>query len=80
MFCTCYILCSSCSWIYILSNGKHAGKVKLFRVNAEAEEQVTNEQRIKLIKGTINHADVNYNRFDISNYEIITKHGETVGI
>ena len=59
---------------YILDNGKQAGKVKGFRVNAETEEKMTNEQRIKLIKGAINHIDVNYNQFTIKNCEIITKH------
>ena len=59
---------------YILDNGKHAGKVKGFKVNAETEEKMTNEQRVKLIKGAINTVDINYNRFDIKNCEIITKH------
>ena len=59
---------------YILDNGKHAGKVKGFRVNAETEEKMTNEQRVKLIKVAINTVDINYNRFDIKNCEIITKH------
>ena len=40
---------------YILNNGKQAGKVKGFRVNAEAEQKMTNEERVKLIKGAINH-------------------------
>jgi hypothetical protein len=40
---------------YILNSGKHAGKVKGFRVNAETEDKMTNEQRIKLIKGAISH-------------------------
>jgi len=31
---------------YILDNGKQAGKVKGFKVNAETEEKMTNEQRI----------------------------------
>jgi hypothetical protein len=59
---------------YILNSGKHAGKVKGFRVNAETEEKMTNEQRIKLIKGAISHVDVNYNQFTIKNCQIITRH------
>ena len=47
---------------YILNNGKQAGKVKGFRVNAEAEQKMTNEKRVKLIKGAINHVDISYNR------------------
>ena len=38
---------------YILNNGKHAGKVKGFKVNAESEQKMTNEQRVKLIKGAL---------------------------
>ena len=34
---------------YILNNGKQAGKVKGFKVNAETEENMTNEKTIKLI-------------------------------
>ena len=59
---------------YILNNGKHTGKVKGFRVSAETEEKMTNEQRIKLIKGAIDHGDVIYDQFVIKNCEIITKH------
>ena len=59
---------------YILNNGKHAGKVEGFKVNAESEQKMTNEQRVKLIKGAVNNIDINYNRFDIKNCEIITKH------
>jgi len=59
---------------YIQNNGKHVGKVKGFKVNAETEEKMTNEQRVKLIKGAINTVDINYNRFDIKNREIFTKH------
>ena len=58
---------------YILNNGKQAGKVKGFRVNAEAERKMTNEERVKLIKGAINHVDISYNRFDIMHCEIVTK-------
>lgn len=58
---------------YLLNNGKQAGKVKGFRVNAEAEEKMANEERVKLIKGAINHVDINYNRFDIMHCEIVTK-------
>ena len=57
---------------YILNNGKQAGKVKGFRVNAESEQKLTNEQRVKLIKGAINHVDVKYNLFNIKNCEIVT--------
>ena len=35
---------------------------------------MTNEQRENLIKGAINTIDINYNRFDIKNCEITTKH------
>ena len=58
---------------YILSDGKQAGKVKGFKATGEAEEKMTNEQRMKLIKGAIDPVDVNYRRFDIKNCEIITK-------
>ena len=58
---------------YILNNGKQAGKVKGFRVSAETENKMTNEQRIQLIKGAIDHVDINYNQFMIKNCEIITK-------
>jgi hypothetical protein len=58
---------------YILDNGKHAGKVKGFRVTAETENKMTNEQRIQLIKGAINHVDINYSQFMIKNCEITTK-------
>jgi hypothetical protein len=44
---------------YILNTGKYARKVKRFRVSAETEEKIINEQTIKLIKGTINSIDVN---------------------
>ena len=50
---------------YILSNGKQVGKVKGFRVNAETEEKMTNEQRINLIKGAFNHVAINYDQFII---------------
>jgi hypothetical protein len=46
---------------YILNTGKHAGKVKRFKVNAGTEAKMTNEQRIRLIKDTTNYVDVNYN-------------------
>jgi len=59
---------------YILNNGKQAGKFKGFKVNAETEEKMTNEQRVRLIKGAVNNVDINYNRFDITNCEIFTKH------
>jgi hypothetical protein len=58
---------------YILNNGKQAGKVKGFRVTAETEEKMTNEQRIQLIKGAIDHVDINYSQFNIKNCEIVTK-------
>ena len=58
---------------YILNNGKQSGKVKGFKVNAEAEQKMTNEERIKLIRGAINHVNINYNRFDIMHCEIVTK-------
>ena len=59
---------------YILDNKKSAGKVKGFRRTGEAEEKMTNEQRINLIKGAVDHIDVNYNRFDIKYCKIATKH------
>jgi len=58
---------------YILNDGKHAGKVKGFRVNAETENKMKNEQRVNLIKGAINNVDVIYNQFSIKNCEIYTK-------
>jgi len=45
---------------YILNDGKHAGKVKGFRFNAETEKKMTNDQRVNLIKGAINNVDVIY--------------------
>ena len=58
---------------YILNNGKQTGKIKGFKVNAESEQKMTNEQRVELIKGAINHVDVNCKRFDIKNCEIVTR-------
>ena len=58
---------------YILNNGKQAGKVKGFRVTAETEEKMTNERRIQLIKGAIDHVDINYDQFNIKYNEIFTK-------
>jgi len=49
------------------------GKVKGFKVTGEAEQKMTNEESIKLIKGAINHVDINYNRFDIMHCKIVTK-------
>jgi len=34
---------------------------------------MTNEERVKLIKGAIDHVDISYNRFDIKNCKIVTK-------
>ena len=59
---------------YILDDGKASGKVKGFRCNAETEERMTNEQRIQLITGAIDHVDINYNQFTIRNSAITTKH------
>jgi hypothetical protein len=59
---------------YVLNNGKQAGKVKGFRVNAETENKMTNEQRIQLIKGAIDHVDIEYDQFQIQNCKIVTKH------
>ena len=42
---------------YILNDGKQAGKVEGFRVEAETENKMKNEQRIQLIKGAIHHVD-----------------------
>ena len=47
--------------------------MKGFRVNAEAEQKMTNEERVKLIKVAINHVDISYNRFNIKQCEIVTK-------
>ena len=47
--------------------------MKGFRVNAEVEQKMTNEERVKLIKGAIYHVDISYNRFDIMHCEIVTK-------
>jgi len=50
-------------------------------VNAETEEKMKNEQRIKLIKGAVNNVDINYNRFDIKNCKNNHKtHGKAMGI
>jgi len=43
----------------MLNNGKEVGKVKGFKVTGEAEQKMTNEERIKLIKDAINHVDIN---------------------
>jgi hypothetical protein len=59
---------------YIQNDGKQIGKVKGFRVNADSEEKMTNEERINLIKGVVNTIDVNYNNFIIKNCQIFTKH------
>lgn len=59
---------------YILNDGKHAGKVKGFRINAETETKMTNKQRVDLIKGAVNNVAINYNQFVISNCKIFTKH------
>jgi len=59
---------------YNLDNGKQAGKVKGFKVKAEIEEKMTNEHRVQLIKGAVNNVDINYNRFNITNCDIFTKH------
>ena len=58
---------------YILNNGKQAGKVKGFRVTAETEEKMTNERRIQLIKGAIDHVDINNDQFNVKYNEIFTK-------
>jgi hypothetical protein len=58
---------------YSLNSGKSCGKVKGFRVTSETENKMTNEHRIDLIKGAINHVDINYNQFTIKNCEIVTK-------
>ena len=34
---------------------------------------MTNEQRIRRIKGAIDHVDINYSQFSIKNSEIVTK-------
>jgi len=57
----------------MLNNGKQVGKVKGFKVTGEAEQKMTNKERIKLIKGAINHVGINCNRFDIMHCKIITK-------
>jgi len=59
---------------YITNEKKYTGKVKGFRVNAETEEKMTNEQRVNLIKGTIDKVDVNYTQFVIKNCKIFTQH------
>jgi len=56
---------------YLLNNGNSKGKG--FKVTGETEEKMTNEQRIKLIKGAIDLVDVNYKRFKIENCKIFTK-------
>ena len=58
---------------YILDNGKSECKVKGFKRTGEAEEKMTNEQRINLIKGVIDHVEVNYSRFNINYCDIATK-------
>jgi hypothetical protein len=58
---------------YSLNDGKQVGKVKGFRVNAETETKMTNEQRINLIKGISSQVEINYNQFVIKNNKIFTK-------
>jgi len=59
---------------YILDNGKYVGKIKGFKVNADAENKLTFEQRKQLIMGTVNNIGVNYDQFTIKHCEITTKH------
>ena len=58
---------------YLLDNDKSVGKVKGFRCNAETEEKMTNEQRIKLIKGAVDPVDINYELFARKHCEIFTQ-------
>jgi hypothetical protein len=58
---------------YILDDGREVGKVKGFSANAEAEQKMTNKERIKLIKGAIDNVCINYNQFTIEHGKITTK-------
>lgn len=70
---------------YIDNTNKYSGKVKGFRKNAETEEKMTNDQRIKLIKDTIGYqnnqnqlindkVDIHYNQFVLKNNTVTTTH------
>jgi hypothetical protein len=59
---------------YVLDNGKCIGKVKGFRGSAETERMMTNEQRLKLIKGAIEPVKIGYDQFTIKHCEITTQH------
>lgn len=68
------VLCSGYDHEYTLNNCEHAGKVEGLRVTAKTGEKMIIEQKIKLVKDTMNHVDVNNNQCTINNCEIITKH------
>jgi len=53
------MFCTRAGSYNILNNGKQAGKVKGFKVNAETEEKITNERGVQLIKGAVNNVDIN---------------------
>ena len=58
---------------YITDDGKYNGEVKGFRVTAEAEEKMTHEARVNLIKGAIAKVNINYDQFTITSSKIFTK-------
>jgi len=49
----------------VLDNGDVKGKCKGFRVNAEAKEKMTFEERTKLINGEVNSVNINSDQFVI---------------
>ena len=58
---------------YVLSDDAIKGKVKGFRTSAETETQMTNENRIKLITGSLDSISISQNTFSISKSQIFTE-------
>ena len=67
-----WICCQAKGYGYIQSDGKEVGKVKGFRVNADAENKMTNKQRKALINKSID-VEINYQQSKIKDCEIFTK-------
>ena len=57
---------------FITNDGKYKGKVKGFRVTAEAEEKMNHQTRIDLIKKGLT-VDIKYMQFAIKNNQIFTQ-------
>ena len=64
---------------HLLNDGKIKGKCKGLRINAEVEENVTHENRIKLIKNLCGPITINSTQFQIQkNHDILVKSQEKV--